>query len=176
LAACESTLKVLDLVIKDFDKVGFLDFVVALGSLKGFHKLKHLKVPHKALILDTEIESVTELLPESLERLEIWYPTSKIHELLFDIIGHKENLPNLDIINLHCSNDRGLDFEPCYFDGPVIWGWNKMLRGSGLILACKYRCQDRVRSWRDDEHDPLHSKILSFLEDLWYVCITLRFY
>lgn len=151
-------LETIGLGFEDLQGTKWLDHLMPLGTLKDFTSLKVLQVPYEALIdkiEDMYVYTSTpwhKLLPESIETLEIWFPTLEVYDRLLHFLRFRNLLPHLSTIKLHCSSDRGDEYEEFAFRAhvhPVV----RSLRDANVNIKFFHRAQDMKSVWSDLDYD-----------------------
>lgn len=117
LAEVIPSLEALDIVLEQEENSWWLDYIRPATLLNNLTKLKSVKMPQQILIggdrADTLIvaRSIYELFPESLERLELQYPSKNVLKFFDSLIKERTYCRNLHKVIVHCAdNDRGLPY------------------------------------------------------------------
>ena len=134
----------------------WLSHLLPGGDLTVFHRLLHLHVPHQCLFGSFEPQGFhistypAELLPSTLEELEVTYPKTSILDFLAKLAFCRKELPALRKVRLICGNDHGDPYNDFAFElhDHTVWG---TLKPIGIKLTVEYRKQDWQEWW--DSYD-----------------------
>ncbi|KAF2251686.1 hypothetical protein BU26DRAFT_241648 [Trematosphaeria pertusa] len=114
--------------VKSGEDPGFLDSINPFGTLPSpttltvLTKLKTLVLPQDALFKDGEpIPDLCQLLPASLQTLGLLYPTKQLCDFLDCFLLSMGSFPHLRTLELHCRNDRGVDYPTMCSDDNPKW-------------------------------------------------------
>ncbi|KAF2105437.1 hypothetical protein BDV96DRAFT_655645 [Lophiotrema nucula] len=84
-----------------------------------FQRLKHLKLPLEFLVGGTTVNA-PDVLPSSLQTLEITFPFISVVHLFENIVRHSDHFKALGDIRLHFDTDRGDSEEVIIGNGDVM--------------------------------------------------------
>lgn len=170
LKCAASTLKVIDLGLDDDQaRYDFLSYALPGGPFTPFWSLKVLKAPYEALLGPEDPSGLLghppmeDVLPESLEVLEIHCPVLRILSWLYNFLWHRDRLPRLKRIVLHCRSDRGdsyVEFAYHSYPHPVFNGF----RRAGISIELRYLNGDWQCDW--DDYDVQMTKMLEWFQSL----------
>jgi hypothetical protein len=136
--------------VGNLDHSSFLDYILAVGSLERFTKLKHLRIPQKLLlgadeptiIGDTRLPS--HILSPCLETLEIDFPREAVFAFFDRLLQQRATFADIKDVVIHCAtNERGLPFADGHGHGGMRKLWNrkptvKQLCGADIKLFLNY--------------------------------------
>ncbi|KAH7378237.1 hypothetical protein BKA66DRAFT_571667 [Pyrenochaeta sp. MPI-SDFR-AT-0127] len=118
LAESIPALEDLEIVLDQEENNWWLDHIIPVTVLKDLARLKSVKIPQQGLVGGDQpgtsivATSISELLPESLERLELLYPSENVFEFFDRLIQERHDCPKLDQVVIHCATfGRGLPFR-----------------------------------------------------------------
>ncbi|KAH7064287.1 hypothetical protein BKA63DRAFT_496637 [Paraphoma chrysanthemicola] len=153
----------------DEDKAtAWVKYVLPCDGFKHFTVLKALRIPYQALFGPTVLlsshstASLVDLLPSTLENLEIDYPKVEVLDWLSGLPLYRNNLPALTAVQLHCASCHGgdtyKDVALLLHDHPV----HAALHSVGVTLEIGSREHDWQQEW--DEYDLKLCGVISWLE------------
>jgi len=123
LAPCLNTLFIMtSRYSNDPHASAWLNYALPSAGFAHFKSLRYLCVPYQSLFgpVDAQWSHVTpspaELLPSTLEHLELAYPRVAVYDWLARFPSFHEKLPALRIVELACSGDYGDAYNEFAFE------------------------------------------------------------
>lgn len=152
--------------------VGFLEYnkyVNNVPSLKDFCNLKQLSIPSEwihIMAYGPETFMDTDILPETLEVLQVEIPWRYTPDYLLELINQCRNansLLALHKVRLYCTNKRGLGYEPLKYY-PEHVGQLQKIREHGIDVELLCHPLEYKPEWDDVDYDPCAALMLEHLQ------------